>query len=319
MEEALSKKIGRLQIFCAVLVVVQHSRMYDTVLQAVVCGCLTRVAVPFFFVISGALFYKSFDVSLIWAKKQITNRVRSLLVPYLFWAIFGTAIKSIASPEWLAPTDLAWWKNVLGVHGIPATAGHLWFVGELMKFTILGLPIGIAIRYLGLTLPLICGCCYVAGFKAGHMSSLFWFTIGCWASMNYDRIKGLATNRLAIIASATASLTVLLFVCTHDFVREPMFGGFELCYSLSAMVSLWVGFDVAKTASLWKYVDKCAPAAFFMYCFHVFLWRVPVPGFLTRIGFMIGVSLVVFFLLSAGEPRFLSVISGGRSQRGKRR
>ena len=317
MNQALSKKIGRLQIFCAVLVIIQHSRMSNTVLQDVVCGCLTRVAVPFFFVISGALFYKSFDVSLIWAKRQITNRIRSLLVPYLFWSFFGATIKAITSPEWLAPADFEWWKNVLGVYGIPATAGHLWFVGELMKFTIVGLPIGIAIRYLGLAYPLFCGCCYVAGFKAGHMSSLFWFTIGCWASMNYDRIKGFATNRLAIIAAVMAALTVLLFVCTQNFVGKTMFGGFELCYSLSAMVALWVGFDVAKDALVWRYVDKCVPAAFFMYCFHVFLWRVPMPGFLTRAGFMVGMSLAVFFLWSACMPKFMSVITGMRSERRK--
>lgn len=167
MDNVISKKIGRLQLFCAVLVVVQHSHMADTVLSAVVCGCLTRVAVPFFFVISGALFYKSFDGSLLWAKKQISKRLISLLVPYLFWAIVGAVIKSIKSPEWFFPADLGWWKKVIGVYGIPVAAGHLWFVGELMKFTIIGLPIGIAIRCFGLILPLICGCCYVAGVQRG--------------------------------------------------------------------------------------------------------------------------------------------------------
>lgn len=126
------------------------------------------------------------------------------------------------------------------------------------------------------------------------------------------------TNRVAIIAAGVAALTVLLFVCTHEFVEESMHGGFELCYSLSAMVALWGAFDVIKGASFWRYVDKCIPASFFMYCFHVYLWRVPMPGFLMRAGFMIGISLVVYFLLSAVMPRFLSVISGGRSERGRR-
>lgn len=109
---------------------------------------LARVAVPLYFSIAGYLFFLTFDGSWQGYRAKLTTRVRSLLVPFLFWngvtlALYATAQaipplagffsgkdRPIASYTWFDYLDA-----LFGVTGSPI-AYQFWFVRDLMLLVV---------------------------------------------------------------------------------------------------------------------------------------------------------------------------------------
>ena len=75
IDSETSHKISRLQWICCLLVVLQHSvpNVNESIVCNIVAGCLTRVAVPFFFVLSGLLYFKSFSPSIAFAWNKVCS------------------------------------------------------------------------------------------------------------------------------------------------------------------------------------------------------------------------------------------------------
>ena len=55
-------------------------------IQAFLSNGLCRTAVPLFFILSGFLYYKSFDGTWEQYKRKNFSRIRSLVIPYIFWS-----------------------------------------------------------------------------------------------------------------------------------------------------------------------------------------------------------------------------------------
>src|SRR5690554_590157 len=100
----LSHKLKALSFLLIVFVVFLHSKNleinigsssetisegYNTYIQYVISDGITRIAVPLFFMISGFLFFFGVNsFSLNTYKTKIYKRIKTLLVPYLFWTTF---------------------------------------------------------------------------------------------------------------------------------------------------------------------------------------------------------------------------------------
>jgi surface polysaccharide O-acyltransferase-like enzyme len=103
MTEYLSQKIKAVSFSAIIMVVVLHcynrdlyqsSEIYDETknfnwfAQTIISYGITRIAVPLFFIISGYLFFFTFKGNADFVVK-IKKRFHTLLIPYLFWVLFG--------------------------------------------------------------------------------------------------------------------------------------------------------------------------------------------------------------------------------------
>lgn len=110
-EQKFRNKVNNLSLLLAVLVVFFHSNAYlheshDNFacrFQYFICNDLSQGAVPTFFAISGFLFYRNFDFSQL--KRKWSSRIRSLVIPYLFWNIVYTLYMFLVSKMPFVGTD----------------------------------------------------------------------------------------------------------------------------------------------------------------------------------------------------------------------
>ena len=93
MSDETSRKIRNMGLLCAMLVVGIHVVWPCDVplspgwfLHHFVKQGVARIAVPFFFVVSGFLLARHFDEDG-WWEREVAKRVRSLLVPFVFWSL----------------------------------------------------------------------------------------------------------------------------------------------------------------------------------------------------------------------------------------
>lgn len=97
------------------------------------CSKLTQVAVPFFFVISGYFFFKkSYYINGAY-KNMIKKKVKSLLIPFLFWNIIGTLILLIVDDQKIGTTVLDCVLQLINSSWYPP----LWYVRDLVSIMIL--------------------------------------------------------------------------------------------------------------------------------------------------------------------------------------
>jgi fucose 4-O-acetylase-like acetyltransferase len=108
INEYLGCKLRALSFFAIILVVFVHSynakirfesgELDDVTSNAILffenflSKGICRVAVPLFFLISGFLFHLTLNFSLTGIIDKYKKRVKSLLIPYLFWSVFGVFI-----------------------------------------------------------------------------------------------------------------------------------------------------------------------------------------------------------------------------------
>ena len=64
-------------------------------IQYFVTEGITRVAVPIFFIMSGYLFFYNIKGTFIEFKNKYKTRIRTLVIPYIFWSLCGILIYSI--------------------------------------------------------------------------------------------------------------------------------------------------------------------------------------------------------------------------------
>lgn len=101
----LSKKLKLLSFIAIIFVVYLHSNNitinfdgetevikngYNSFFQDFISHGITRIAVPLFFMISGFLFFINIENDFLSKYKiKVKKRIKTLLVPYLFWSIIG--------------------------------------------------------------------------------------------------------------------------------------------------------------------------------------------------------------------------------------
>lgn len=123
---------------------------------------VARISVPLFFLISGYLFFVGLKWSWQAYGRKLAIRVRTLLVPYLFWTILGVVIAYVGQS---IPAVSAYFTGggpliadytayrlvnaVLGITSAPESY-HFWFIRDLMFLMILCPLIVVILRYAAL-------------------------------------------------------------------------------------------------------------------------------------------------------------------------
>ena len=138
-----SQRIDALRFLLVIAIVVIHARGHKVeidgsavgpaslggaawFLQEILSSVVARTAVPLFFLFSG--FLAAASLLRHGYANVLKARVRTLLIPFLFWNALVFVLHAVASPgSWTTANPLA----IFGVTGLPA-AYHFWFVRDLI-------------------------------------------------------------------------------------------------------------------------------------------------------------------------------------------
>lgn len=300
---------------------------------------LVYVAVPLFFLISGYLFFYRTEFSLATYKKKLKTRVRTLLVPYLFWNIVvlaGHWSMALFSPVELASgayklvSDYIWSDYLLcfwNINGAMPVNGVLWFIRDLMIMMVCAPLVYWGIRYFRWYLLVIVGGIWMTGatWEIPQMSAVFFFSLGAWFSIN-------GRNFVADFKCFCPWGVMLYLIYGVATVGTRGTAGFVYVSNAGILAGI-----VAVVALTYYFVKngKWRVSAFLMgSCFLVYAFHQLPLNVLDRILFrgmhpdedwqfvliyLAGPVLIVFMdlllyaLLRRFFPRFAAVITGGRS------
>lgn len=210
---------------------------------------ICRLAVPYFFLISGFLFFNNLH-TWDWTtwKSKIRRRVQTLLIPYVLWIIitflFNWAYASFQHPvdfhqffQSVGGIRMFWGVNgdiPIGVRSMPINS-PLWFIRDLMLFSLLTPLIYLFLRWTrGYGVLVICG---IFLFKPGIVpEGAVFFLVGAWMQMyRNDFAEGLLSRRFFYYV---LSLIFLALVCVF-FDQEYWRRLFKTCFQFVGMAAMF--------------------------------------------------------------------------------
>ncbi|MDR3128896.1 MAG: acyltransferase, partial [Tannerellaceae bacterium] len=162
-------------------------------------GVLTAVAVPLFFIISGFLFFRNIDFSKQVYIKKLSSRMRTLLIPYLFWNfvafLLHFVIHSIPALKALSHRivdfslmQIFWGKVVDNTLEALPISGQFWFIRDLMVLVVLTPFVYVYVKKLGACGILLLNVLWIFDwwFTLPGLSimAVFFFTLGAWVSIS---------------------------------------------------------------------------------------------------------------------------------------
>lgn len=268
---------------------------------------ICRIAVPLFMLISGYLFYVSFDGSWKSYGNKLKRRLFSLVIPYLFWStltfvFFFCAQKFLGFGEMFTTrngTDFSFWylfDNIV----LNSFDSPLWFCRYLIVFALLSILLywplkkcPILVFALFLYLWLFNGKFFSFLPQNLRLDSIFFYLFGATVALHkefflkiHKRINKPIVFVVSIIYLLCLSIRTFVF-CHHDpdflLTGSPeSFSDFldisqKICIPLG-IIAFWYGYDfiVKNRNRLWR-VSK--------YSFFVFAAHHPIVGVIKKISF----------------------------------
>ncbi len=291
-----SHKIKNMSIVCALLVVIIHVIWYNEsvcftwFINEVVKGGIARIAVPFFFVVSGYFLAAHFDEDGWWAR-ETKKRIHSLVIPFLVWSIlaylilvpqnmiedyvahrpFGTSI-SLSNGKWISlfGLDLSTMPFLL----------PLWYVRALFflvllsplvnkgvcKFRIVWLLLTLVLPKIVYVLTTRAHLPFWTGFFGSggvSLAGLFYFSVGIYIRRFNVSIH---SRPLAIVCAilGTGGLIAQVILHAHG-IKLPC--GMEYLRVPFLMYAVWYIMP-SRPFPIW--LTSCS---FPIYVTHIILWR----------------------------------------------
>lgn len=300
---------------------------------------LARIAVPLFFLFSGFLFfYKTNDFTIEIYADKLKKRVRTLLIPYLFWNILFVVFYNISEKLFPGATEsiigkgytikdwlLAFWDN--NNTGCPISY-QFWFIRDLMIVVLFTPFIHWLTKKFGCLLPLLFGILWLMGWWINvtgfGIDAFFFFTLGAYFSIIRRNFVELVKPRVVFLGITYLMLVVIVF-CTknYDWVM----------YVKRVTILLGIAFAIAVSAvyiakGKWKVNTFLTESSFFIYAYHiialpiirrVLLFIIPCTTDLraTILYFLwaataIIIGLILYYFLKKWFPKTAALITGGR-------
>lgn len=340
-ESIFSKKITWFSFVFSLLVIWVHSYNAELYLGSTqwaqsigrfeyrIINWLAQIAVPGFFMISGYLFYRNFDLSKL--RRKWESRIRSVLVPYILWNFLYYI-------GYVVGSRLPWMGEVVGKGVIPlrldvavdAILNHtynyvFWYLFQLILLILLApvlywvlvnkwcrrlfFVILAAMLYMDLTLPVL------------NTDALFYYAAAAAMALTRSDLverdePGEMTWRVGIILVFAGIISYILGL-QH---AKPI--GFVLCRFL-AVAGLWLAVSGKRLPEVRPYMT----INFFLYATHFGMVRfinkafarqwsgipaVPVILFLLMPVMVLGISFVAAKVMRRLMPRIWVLLNGGR-------
>lgn len=341
-ESRFRNKVTWIQFILCVGIVYQHMRWnYGNLDLLSMCQhtlyYLIQTCVPFFFVISGYLYFRTYQKDS--AKKKIISRIKSLGLPYLIWNTIYAAYTILMSSIGLMksaniPSGRVLWK-ILNSEFSP-----LWYVKYLMIFSIIS-----TIVYFVLRRKLLGGL-FIALMMLFNMFSYFtgmmrlplnvnensiimlnyqyiFYTVGAYAALHFKNIVENPSKKIIRICTV---IYIPLLILAFVFSNTSQYVIVNHMYRVIYVCVLWFALDGIKEFKIRTWMSY----SFFIYCSHTMLLQcaqgvcdiiIEKTGVLKNLLYVVEYvalpQVVILFLLLLipvikKVPKLYGVISGGR-------
>lgn len=323
----ISNKISAVSLILMIMVIYLHSYNIHTIkkfddpiynlsnfLQNLLSQGVFRIAVPMFFIISGFLFFRNYkDISDYISK--IKNRIKSILIPFIFWNliviliyyIFQLFLLKSFSFNSILIKDLGFWGILNSIFVNPYNY-PLWFLRDLMFVILLSPIIHIFIlkipkKFISLLLLLwfidIGGGANFYFFKS---EVILFFSIGCYLSIYNINI----TNRINFKSFIYLLIFYIVLINFKTYLFVIGEGNTTTESLILHKISILIGIYIFWYSSDYKWLDKfhLLKFTFLLYVFHE-----PLLSFSKKIGFIIlGNNSISSLILYFITPIFVIII-----------
>ena len=306
-----------------------------SVITEMISHNIAKIAVPCFFVFSGFFFFYTFDgvMSGKWLAGKLKKRIKTLLLPYLFWNIVFVGLiilKNNAVLHTGAGDDFYNQLRELGWYGVmwgwPINL-PLWYIRDLLCLSIISPIFYYLFKYLkGYGLLLLAMPYYLlvdTGIPGFGTVSLFFFGVGAYLSVNRINMISVANNFEAFGYSAAILFLISSVLLSGNAAHEIVIR-FFIPFGIVSLINLVCRMG-ERTVSL---LSSFAACSFFVYAAHwiyirnwsnglaVHLFGSGMSGrwlsyFFSPL-FTILVCAAVFFVMKRFMPGTLRLINGGR-------
>lgn len=230
-EIEVRNKITVITFFCSLLVIWIHALNLETygISETSVglsrfiyylehtWGNLTRIAVPFFFFISGWLFFRTFALKKLLAKYK--SRITSVLIPYIVWCTFYYLIFAVLTSlpvisnyinTGKAQLSFVGWLNALWIDEYYT----LWFLKEIIIYILFCPLIYVLLKnkYVGGAILLLLLVNEQFGIFSLPLSGYLYYLVGAYIAINFKQIEYRKSKGLTLL-----SCFILLIIAISRF------------------------------------------------------------------------------------------------------
>jgi len=261
--------------------------------QTLISQVLARTAVPLFFLISGMLFFLHYDASSAWYRRQLSSRVGSLLVPYLFWnaavLLLMCVLQSLPmlsvffSGRGESVTTFGLFDSLNALLGLThdPIADHFWFIRDLMLLA-LAVPLvaSISLRVPRLSLALYTAIWlankHLRPFGVISFDAILFFSAGAVISLHRWKPERLDAYwkpiTVGYLTMALLDAVILARATPPQGLQSSYDGRFHLLTILLGMAWVWVAAGQAcRRPWMESLMAKLAPLSFFVFAAHELL------------------------------------------------
>lgn len=322
MTSYLSKviSISRFPMICGVVMI--HSQIFSKSYISLFCGeILGRICVPFFFLISGYLFFQGYDNTIASYRKKLSRRVKTILIPYLLWNLIAYIVYAYGTGDMQPSQFLESFWIVTGKSGHSPADGPLWFLRTLIFLSVIS-PVLYVInrkRIIAWISPviIIAWLFDLPGFHSGMVIAFCWFNLGAWLCLTkFD--KAIKAPTYAFAVAVVALYIVMSIIELYTYKQGIVW--FHNCVLIMGMLL----FFVLPKFSVSRYMETLGGASFFMYCLHEMVIRCiqiiyhsslsDSCNYLIIVIMTIILCVLAYYLLGQYCPRVLSVLTGSRQK-----
>ena len=299
MSKYLSRKIKYITVFAMGAIVFVHSYNFSdsflsettrikegfngaAMFEYFFSNGLCRFAVPMFFILSGFLFYYSYENTVKGYLKKLKKRAFSLLTPYVIWVVLsGALITALTFAPFFGELDIVKEKAFDPAHFylyfLSPAAFPLWYIQQLIIFTIISPLIFVLVKYTRGFILIPLGVLWAIDFNyIINFGGLFQFSIGAaFAILAKSRQIIRRDNRLQTVLVSLVWIglsltnTFLAALTGEDTVISVIMTVIYKLNEVVGVMAMWLIFDhIAKRISDRKGFIIAATHIFFVYAMH---------------------------------------------------
>lgn len=308
----LSNKLRVLSFVLICMVVLLHAQIIQmspngisVFIQQLFTEKITRIAVSFFFIISGFLFAYTIDERQIVKsfKYKINKRIKTLLVPYVIWSIicillFGVLQVLIPSLTETSKSIVKYtFNDYLNEFIInPSLAYQLWFIRDLFVVSILSPIIFILLKHLKILLIIFLLLISIYFWYIGFLSitSLTFFSLGMYMAMFHkSEVEYIFSNRIYWIIPLLWIIFNIIITYTK-YESSIIF----LLNKLVGIMAIWISYDLLYH----DYIKRWLSIDVFSYAFLIYLMHEPTltlckKVYINTIGVTTTISSLLFYFI----------------------
>lgn len=355
MTDYISRKIKIVSFIAILCVVFQHAINFtgyidpsstyvgklngNTLLQYVFGYGFARPAVALFFLLSGFLFFRNFTLQKTLTKFR--SRFRSLFIPYVLWGalsiLFVLLVQRIGGfsslyTGVLSGKSLMEYIRIIINHG---TAFQLWFLWDLMLYTLLAPLFYIVLRYSNVLFLIPIYLLWILqvplppAFSFLYRGGLF-YLLGAYIAMYGVYIPKEKVKPIALI-SAVFWVVMLAIKTSMAFgIILPAYLKLSQIDNMAVIMgiaTLWFGYDKIASSKIMNVLFAATPFTFFLYASHQPFLEVLKQAGVTVMGrsdasllFLYAASIIITLCFTIGcgmvlkrfTPKLYSLLTGGR-------